>query len=156
MSRILCLLAPVSCGPHEAASCPDCPQGRGASWCQGDCVWSSAGCTSSMSCIMSISRCIQLVADGWNYDTPYRFHVTHLPDTGVIRLKLYEVELETKVHETFTIMEKAPNKAFSWFTFTFKTLLLRHYVNLNQPACPQRPWQSNFVSNYFAKVRFQL
>ena len=81
-----------------------------------------------MLCIMSVYRCIQLVADGWNYDTPYRFHVTHLPDTGVIRLKLYEVELETKVHETFTIMEKAPNKAFSWFTFTFKTLLLRHYA----------------------------
>ena len=56
---------------------------------------------------MSISRCIQLVADGWNYDTPYRFHVTHLPDTGGIRLKLYEVELETKVHESSTIMEKA-------------------------------------------------
>ena len=27
---------------------------------------------------------------GWKHDIGYRFHVTHLPNTGVIRLKLYE------------------------------------------------------------------
>ena len=38
------------------------------------------------------------------------------------------LELETKVLKHFTIMEKAPTKAFSWLkaptnTFTFETLL---------------------------------
>jgi len=28
--------------------------------------------------------------DGWTYDTSYRFQITHLPDCGIIRLKLYE------------------------------------------------------------------
>jgi len=28
-------------------------------------------------------------ADGWNYDTSYQFHITHLPDTGLITLSLY-------------------------------------------------------------------
>ena len=27
--------------------------------------------------------------DGWNYDTSYEFHITHLPDTGLITLKLF-------------------------------------------------------------------
>ena len=41
-------------------------------------------------------------------------------------------ELKTKVHEDFTITEKAPPRAFSWLkassiAFTFKTLL-RHYA----------------------------
>ena len=30
----------VSCGNHGAQSCADCPQGNGAGWCNGDCVWS--------------------------------------------------------------------------------------------------------------------
>jgi hypothetical protein len=29
----------VRCGGHSAASCADCPQGNGASWCNGDCFW---------------------------------------------------------------------------------------------------------------------
>ena len=28
--------------------------------------------------------------DGWTDDTSYRFQITHLPDCGIIRLKLYE------------------------------------------------------------------
>lgn len=29
----------VSCGGHEASSCELCPQGNGAAWCNGDCIW---------------------------------------------------------------------------------------------------------------------
>ena len=29
----------VSCGNHDASSCQECPQGNGASWCNGDCKW---------------------------------------------------------------------------------------------------------------------
>ena len=44
----------------------------------------------------------------------------------------WTVELQTKVREDFTIMEKAPTRAFSWLkaptsAFTLKTLL-RHYA----------------------------
>ena len=28
--------------------------------------------------------------DGWKYDTSYRFQITHLPDTGLIKMNLYE------------------------------------------------------------------
>ena len=31
--------AKVSCGGHFAASCDLCPQGRGETWCNGDCEW---------------------------------------------------------------------------------------------------------------------
>ncbi|KAL7545583.1 hypothetical protein ACHAWF_008932, partial [Thalassiosira exigua] len=31
----------VNCGGHSASNCEDCPQGNGASWCNGECVWSS-------------------------------------------------------------------------------------------------------------------
>ena len=31
----------VSCGSHRASSCAKCPQGNGASWCNGDCKWTS-------------------------------------------------------------------------------------------------------------------
>ena len=36
--------APVVCGGHTAASCSECPQGHGASWCNGDCEWSNNEC----------------------------------------------------------------------------------------------------------------
>jgi hypothetical protein len=37
--------SPVSCGAHQAAQCADCTQGRGAGWCNVDCIWdSSQGC----------------------------------------------------------------------------------------------------------------
>ena len=29
----------VSCGGHLASTCNQCPQGHGASWCNGDCKW---------------------------------------------------------------------------------------------------------------------
>ena len=38
------ITSPVSCGQHNAASCTECPQGNGASWCNGDCVWSGGLC----------------------------------------------------------------------------------------------------------------
>eukprot|EP00930_Biecheleria_cincta_P094967 TRINITY_DN867_c0_g1_i1.p1 TRINITY_DN867_c0_g1~~TRINITY_DN867_c0_g1_i1.p1 ORF type:complete len:1009 (-),score=191.53 TRINITY_DN867_c0_g1_i1:171-3095(-) len=35
----------ISCGGHRAATCADCPNGWGAAWCNGDCTWTSEGCT---------------------------------------------------------------------------------------------------------------
>ena len=29
----------VLCGGHRADTCADCPQGHGAGWCNGDCMW---------------------------------------------------------------------------------------------------------------------
>ena len=40
---------------------------------------------------------------GWNYDTSYRFQITHLPDEGIIRLKLYEGA--TLLHDTGDIID---------------------------------------------------
>ena len=34
-------VAAPSCGGHRAASCELCPQGHGASWCNGECSWNS-------------------------------------------------------------------------------------------------------------------
>ena len=34
----------VICGSHEASFCHACPQGNGASWCNGDCTWSNNQC----------------------------------------------------------------------------------------------------------------
>ena len=36
------LVVEVVCGGHKADTCSDCPQGNGASWCNGDCQWSNA------------------------------------------------------------------------------------------------------------------
>merc|ERR1719333_1748934 len=36
--------ATVSCGSHSAASCAECPQGNGESWCNGDCSWRDGSC----------------------------------------------------------------------------------------------------------------
>lgn len=39
----------VSCGNHGASSCAECPQGNGASWCNGECEWldeNGGGCQS--------------------------------------------------------------------------------------------------------------
>merc|ERR550532_3025641 len=36
----------VSCGNHMANTCADCPQGNGASWCNGDCQWVNGHCQS--------------------------------------------------------------------------------------------------------------
>ena len=41
---IAVFLAPVSCGNHMASTCADCPQGNGASWCNGDCHWFDGQC----------------------------------------------------------------------------------------------------------------
>merc|ERR1711862_144668 len=34
----------VSCGGHNAMNCAMCPQGNGAGWCNGDCIWSNNDC----------------------------------------------------------------------------------------------------------------
>jgi len=36
--------SPVSCGGHYADSCELCPQGNGAAWCNGDCMWEDSAC----------------------------------------------------------------------------------------------------------------
>jgi len=35
----------VSCGAHHSDACQNCDQGRGASWCNGDCVWAGSSCS---------------------------------------------------------------------------------------------------------------
>eukprot|EP00804_Cyclotella_cryptica_P000905 CCRYP_001143-RA/>CCRYP_001143-RA protein AED:0.06 eAED:0.06 QI:192/1/1/1/0.5/0.66/3/41/472 len=37
----------VRCGGHNAPSCDQCPQGNGASWCNGECEWREGACTRS-------------------------------------------------------------------------------------------------------------
>lgn len=39
--------ASVVCGGHKAPSCDKCPQGNGASWCNGECEWRSGECVRS-------------------------------------------------------------------------------------------------------------
>jgi len=36
----------ISCGKHSARNCAECPQGHGASWCNGDCFWENDTCKS--------------------------------------------------------------------------------------------------------------
>ena len=36
--------ADVSCGGHFSESCAACPQGNGAAWCNGDCMWEDNSC----------------------------------------------------------------------------------------------------------------
>ena len=38
------LVGEVFCGGHTAKTCSDCPQGNGAGWCNGDCVWLNGEC----------------------------------------------------------------------------------------------------------------
>ena len=40
----------MSCGKHKASTCADCPQGKGAARCNGDCQWVNGQCQSSVSC----------------------------------------------------------------------------------------------------------
>ena len=44
---VLSIAAPttaVICGSHYAATCAECPQGNGASRCNGECVWENNAC----------------------------------------------------------------------------------------------------------------
>ena len=38
----------VSCGKHKANTCADCPQGKGANWCHGDCQWVNGRCQKNL------------------------------------------------------------------------------------------------------------
>ena len=57
---------------------------------------------------MSINTEVSCVSlpDGWTYDTSYRFAITHLPDCGIIRLKLYEGA--KLLHESGDIVDNGP------------------------------------------------
>lgn len=37
----------VICGSHRAATCAECPQGHGESWCNGECFWEDNTCKSA-------------------------------------------------------------------------------------------------------------
>lgn len=41
LNRSLLWNVGVSCGEHRASSCTECPQGKGALWCKGECEWSN-------------------------------------------------------------------------------------------------------------------
>ena len=67
----------VSCGNHRAATCPDCPQGNGQSWCNGECAWVDGGCatasvdntgSSSAKCALEFtqSKCNAASGCKWN------------------------------------------------------------------------------------------
>ena len=43
ISSLVFASAEVSCGGHIAATCKLCPQGNGAAWCNGDCLWDTSG-----------------------------------------------------------------------------------------------------------------
>ena len=38
----------MSCGRHKAKTCADCPQGKGANWCHGDCQWVNERCQKNL------------------------------------------------------------------------------------------------------------
>ena len=44
LSDTLSILVGLSCGQHSAESCALCPEGNGASWCNGDCQWTDEQC----------------------------------------------------------------------------------------------------------------
>ena len=44
--------------------------------------------------------------DGWRYEKSYRFLITHLPECGIIRLKLYEGAKQ--LHDTGDIVDNGP------------------------------------------------
>lgn len=45
----------VVCGGHSAPSCAQCPQGNGAGWCHGDCIW----CADKEECMNKSDFCPQ-------------------------------------------------------------------------------------------------
>merc|ERR1719221_1467132 len=46
----------VSCGNHNAASCAECTQGNGESWCNGDCSWRDGSCQAPATTMASSSN----------------------------------------------------------------------------------------------------
>ena len=55
--------ADVICGGHSASTCADCPQGNGASWCNGACKWESTSSTCVSGTMRKCANGIE-VADG--------------------------------------------------------------------------------------------
>ena len=46
------------------------------------------------------------ISGGWNFNTAYRFNIIHIPDQGLIRLKLYEGS--TLLHDSGDIFDNEP------------------------------------------------
>ena len=46
----------VSCGKHKANTCADCPQGKGANWCHGDCQWVNGRCQQNLLIKKSVGK----------------------------------------------------------------------------------------------------
>ncbi|CAE7470933.1 unnamed protein product [Symbiodinium sp. CCMP2456] len=59
----------VVCGNHKAASCADCPQGHGRTWCNKDCFWFDEG-----SCVPSSNPEQARIEDRWHPWTVSIFH----------------------------------------------------------------------------------
>ncbi|CAE6967288.1 agaA [Symbiodinium sp. CCMP2592] len=59
----------VVCGNHKAASCADCPQGHGRTWCNKDCFWFDEG-----SCVPSSNPGQARIEDRWHPWTVSIFH----------------------------------------------------------------------------------
>ena len=49
----------VNCGNHQAETCAECPQGYGAVWCQGECLWKEDRCIPGGKYIWILLKIIQ-------------------------------------------------------------------------------------------------
>ena len=62
----------VGCGNHRASTCKECPQGHGASWCNGECNWNQATST----CIKGTSKELKLIFSKTIIERPeYNYYV---------------------------------------------------------------------------------
>ena len=91
----------VSCGGHDAVSCASCPQGNGATWCNGECYWFNA------ECISKTNKALELIDDNLvfsvNEKEETQFWYFHLVNPG---------------DEYGFILGKNSQKAFDIFTST--------------------------------------
>jgi hypothetical protein len=91
----------VSCGGHDAVSCASCPQGNGATWCNGECYWFNA------QCISKTNKALELIDDNLvfsvNEKKETQFWYFHLANPG---------------DEYGFILGKNSQKAFDIFTST--------------------------------------
>ena len=91
----------VSCGGHDAVSCASCPQGNGATWCNGECYWFNA------ECISKTNKALELIDDNLvfsvNEKKETQFWYFHLANPG---------------DEYGFILGKNSQKAFDIFTST--------------------------------------
>ena len=55
----------VTCGRHSAPSCKECPNGNGASWCNGECMWKNDECQSDPSSTGGLALWYDIIANNW-------------------------------------------------------------------------------------------